>query len=336
MAKSNNPNEPLHLVKSNKNNAEAEESSSQGENSNQNCTNPVQSNLVDRNSHERTGNLHSDSTKTKLPASPPPLSGLSRYLRVYRVQLKNNFVREAVYRTNFLTAVTVDVIWIAVEFSLFAVIYSNVPTLAGWTKDQVYFFLGIFFSSDALFTVFFQRNFWTFSDLVNKGELDILLTKPIHPLFLALSRSIDLTAMFNILLGMGITFQFAHAAGFAGGWRWFLVLFWLLVGLTTALLLRFAFSVWVFWTDRSWALSRMYYQFFAFATKPDSIYPQAIRYLILTALPFAFIGSVPARALLHGLESYEYGLLLIVIFLFLVFNTTFWKLGLRRYQSASS
>ena len=32
------------------------------------------------------------------------------------------------------------------------------------------FFLGIFFASDALFTTFFQRNFWEFSDLVNKGD----------------------------------------------------------------------------------------------------------------------------------------------------------------------
>src|SRR5471030_2282818 len=104
---------------------------------------------------------------------------LSRYAEIYRVQLKNNWVREAVYRTNFLTSVAVDMIWIAVEVSLFSVIYANVPTLAGWTKPQVYFFLGIFFASDALFTTFFQRNFWMFSDLVNKGELDILLTKPV-------------------------------------------------------------------------------------------------------------------------------------------------------------
>ena len=44
------------------------------------------------------------------------------------------------------------------------------------------------------------------------------------------------------------------------------------------------------------------------ATKPDALYPKMIRYVILTALPFAFIGSVPARALLKGLAPWEYGL----------------------------
>ena len=261
---------------------------------------------------------------------------LKRYRDIYWVQIKNNWVREAVYRTNFLTAVTVDIIWIGVEVSLFTVLYANVPTLAGWTKEQVYFFLGMFFASDALFTTFFQRNFWNFSDLVNKGELDILLTKPVHPLFLALSRSINLTASFNFLLGLGIMIHFADRAHFVGGAHWLLMIFWLAVGLFTAILLRFTFSIWIFWTERSWAFSRLYYQFFSFATKPDSLYPKAIRYLILTGLPFAFIGSVPARALLYGLQPYEYFRIFFVLLFFLILNSVLWKMGLKRYQSASS
>jgi ABC-2 type transport system permease protein len=264
------------------------------------------------------------------------MRSLARYFEVFRVQLKNNWVREAVYRTNFITSVITDLIWMGVEMTLFKVIYANVPVLAGWTQPQVFFFLGIFFTSDALFTTFFQRNFWTFSDLVNKGELDILLTKPIHPLFISLTRYISLTACFNIVLGLVIASRFAGPAGFAGGWHWLLLLFWLAVGLCTALVVRFAFSIWIFWTERSWALSRLYYQFFAFATKPDTLYPRAIRYLILTGLPFAFIGSVPARALLHGLEAWEYGLIAVVLTTFFVADTVLWRAGLRRYQSASS
>lgn len=261
---------------------------------------------------------------------------LRKYARVFGVQLKNNFVREAVYRSNFLTMLCVDLVWIAVEFSLFTVIYANTDTLAGWTKEQVFFFLGIFFASDALFTTFFQKNFWNFSDLVNKGELDILLTKPISPVFLALTRWMSLTSIFNLALGIGIAVKYADASGFAGGIRWMMLPLWLLIGLISALLLRFAFSVWVFWTDRAWALSRLYYQFFHFATKPDAIFPVMIRYSIMTFLPFAFIGSVPTRALLEGLSLEEYALIAFVLTSFYFFDSYFWRRGLRRYQSASS
>ena len=223
-----------------------------------------------------------------------------------------------------------------VEISLFSVLYANTSTIGGWSREQVYFFLGVFFSSDALFTTLFQRNFWNFSDLVNKGELDILLTKPIHPLFLALSRSMNLTALFNVLLGFVISSRYATSAGFAGGCHWLEWCGWLIFGLYAALKIRFLFSIWIFWTDRSWALSRLYYQFFAFATKPDTIYPRTIRYLILTALPFGFIGSVPARALLYGLKTEEFLAALGVLMAFTAINVFLWKTGLRRYQSASS
>lgn len=260
----------------------------------------------------------------------------TQYADVYFTQLKNNFVREAVYRTNFLMALVTDLVWMAVEISLFTVIYANTPTIAGWRREETYFFLGIFFASDALFTVFFQRNFWNFSDLVNKGELDIVLTKPIHPLFIALTRWMNLTAIFNVATGLIVASYYAGAAGFEGGTRWLIVVFWLGVGCLSALVLRFAFSIWVFWTDRGWALSRMYYQFFAFATKPDLIYPKMIRYLILTALPFAFIGSVPARVALQRIDAQEILQVVGVIAAFVVFDLFWWRRGLRRYQSASS
>ncbi len=261
---------------------------------------------------------------------------LSQYVDTYKVVLKNNFVREAIYRTNFLTAVLVDAIWIAVEFALFQVIYANVDSLGGWTKPQVFFFLGIFFASDAIFGVFFASSFWRFSDLVNKAELDILLTKPVHPLFLALTRQVSFTSIFNVFLGLGIIARYAEPAGFEGGWAWLLVPLWLAVGVLVALLIRFAFSVPCFWTDRGWAFVRLYFEFFQIATKPDTIYPPLVRYTIMTFLPFAFIGSVPTRALLQGLQPLEYLQLLSVILGFWAFNWTAWRMGLRRYQSASS
>jgi ABC-2 type transport system permease protein len=259
-----------------------------------------------------------------------------RLLRILLVQVRNNLVREALYRANFIALILVDLAWFFLEYALFYVIYENTPTLAGWTREQVYFFLGVFFASDALFTTFFQRNFWSFSDLVNRGDLDFFLTRPVSPLFLILTRWYNVTGGFNVVLGVALTMRFAEPAGFPGGWAWLWLPFWLLFGLLSAVLLRFAFSVSVFWLERSWAISRLYYQFFAFATKPDAIYPPWIRYAILTALPFAFIGSVPARALLGGLQPGEGLGLVAVLLTFFLLDRALWRAGLRRYQSASS
>lgn len=263
-------------------------------------------------------------------------NAVARYAEIYWVQLKNNWVREAVYRSNFITQLFVDLIWIAVEASLFTVIYAHVPTLAGWNVHQVYFFLGMFFASDALFSTFFARNMWRFSDLVNRGELDLFLTKPANALFLILTRWISISSLLNFVFGVGIMAWFGERAGFAGGIQWLNVAFWITFGLLAQLVLRFAFSIWVFWTERSWAMTRLYYQFFAIATKPDTLYPVLMRYTLLTALPFAFIGSVPARAVLYGLSATEYVWISGSMLGLLALDWLLWRRGLRRYQSASS
>lgn len=261
---------------------------------------------------------------------------LKQHYNIFLVQLKNNWVREAVYRTNFITSFIVDFIWIIIEASLFTVIYAHTDNLGGWTVHQIYFFLGIFFASDALFSIFFMRNFWVFSDLINKGELDIVLTKPVAPLFLALTRSMSLTNVLNLALGLGVCIKYAKPAGFLGGWHWLELIAWLGVGLLTQCLVRFSFVVWTFWTERGWALSRLYYQFFSIATKPDIIYPAIVRYTLMTVLPFAFVASVPARALTQGLDRNEYVWIVVVLSTFFIFNRWAWKSGLKRYQSASS
>jgi ABC-2 type transport system permease protein len=258
------------------------------------------------------------------------------YLRIYWVAIRNNLIREAVYRVNFLTGLVIDIVWFGLEFSLFSVLYANVHTLAGWTKPQVYFFLGLFFLSDALFAMLFQRSFWSFAELVNRGELDIFLLKPVSSVFLILTRYINVSVCLNVIFGLIVMIRFADQAGFSGGWSWLWVICWAFVGLLTALLLRFAFCVVVFWTERGWSLSHLYYQFFQLATKPDTMYPVIIRNVIRTALPFAFIGSVPARALLFGISTGELLGVFAVLASFFVLDVTLWKKGLNRYQSASS
>lgn len=264
------------------------------------------------------------------------LSSIRKHFLIFGIQLKNNWVREAIYRTNFLTSGLIDLIWMVVEASLFTAIYTHVPVLAGWTKPQVFFFLGVFFAADALFTTFCSRNFWMFPDLVTRGELDIILTKPANTFILAMTRAMSLTTLFNIVLGFIVMARYGTEAGFTGGAKWLLVLFWILIGFATQVLIRFAFCVWVFWTDRGFSLAMLYYKLFTLATKPDGLYPTALRYTILTVLPFGFIGSVPARALMQGLRPVEYATVAAVLIGFSTMNFILWKEGLKRYQSASS
>lgn len=261
---------------------------------------------------------------------------MNQYWDVFKTTLKINLVREFIYRANTFALTIADLVWVVVEYAFFEVIYSNTQQINGWTKEQVFFFLGIFISSDALFTTFFQRAFWMFPNLVNQGDLDILLTKPINTAFLATFRDINFSQFINLFLGFYIIHHYGPIAGFPGGIYWLGILFWIFIGLITQYLVRFFFVIWVFWFERGITVSMLYYQFYALANKPDGIYPQAIRYLIKTLLPFAFMGSVPAEVLTGRGTTAYYGLVFIVLGAYSGLVYFLWKRGLRRYQSASS
>ena len=265
---------------------------------------------------------------------------MRRHLAVLARLIRNNFTGQALFRANFFTSVGVDIIWMGIEFALFAIIYSHVPTLGGaglhWTQNQVFFFLGLFFTVDSLYTALFQRAFWRFSDLVQKGDLDTLLLRPVNTVFLALTRAISPSDSLNALLGLSIMAHYSTSAGFAGGILWLKVLAWVLVGLLTMVLTRFLFSVFVFWTERNWMLQTIYYHFFQLGQRPDTLFPKALRYFLMTVIPVAFVASVPSRELFGQIGSLEWLCLAGSITGLWILDFFLWRAGLRRYQSASS
>jgi len=261
---------------------------------------------------------------------------IKTYWDVFKTIVKNNFVREFIYRSNTIAMTFADMIWVFVEYAFFEVIYSNIQSINGWNREQTFFFLGIFISSDALFTTLFQRSFWAFPTVINQGELDALLTKPVSSIFLASLKEINFTQILNLFLGFWIIHHYGAQAGFGGGIAWLGVLAWITVGLITQYLIRLFFVIWSFWLERGMTVSRLYYQFYALANKPEGLYPKVIRYAIKTALPFAFLGSVPARALIGRLPAREYALVFVVLVGYAGACSLLWKRGLRRYQSASS
>ena len=76
-----------------------------------------------------------------------------------------------------------------------------------------------------------------------------------------------------------------------------------------------------------------------FSMRPDSIYRGFIRKVLFTILPMALVASVPSRLLLYGLTSQNQKYLIIqilIVSILLVLTRLFWKIGLKRYESAQS
>lgn len=261
---------------------------------------------------------------------------LYKYIDIYKTQIRNNIIRETLFRSNLIASIMIDFIWLSIEFILFEVIYGHVTHLGSWTKYEAFFLLGFFFCADSIYVMLFQYNFWRFGTLVTKGELDTVLTKPVNPLFLILSRWIHIPALLNITFGLCIMAYYSQHVGFNWVERGPVLVFWMVISVVIQILMRFLFSVSVFWTDSNGSIARLYYTFYAFSTKPHQILQKYLQKILLTVLPFALIASVPTSHLLKVHDTFKLYYLFYIFGFYFVLNRFLWKAGLRRYQSASS
>ena len=262
---------------------------------------------------------------------------MSRYLRIWLAYLKASWMADIEYRANITVRILGEISWYATQLSVFEVLYLHTESISGWDKHATRVFMGTLFFVDNLYMLVFHENLENLNGLVRKGDLDLYLVKPISSQFLVSCRKISLPYLINLLM-IFVYLAWAaprlpHPPGWAelGGY-----LFLILCGLITYYSLRFMFGTLAFFLQDAGNVQFIWHQLFRLATRPDPIYPGALRLLVLTFFPVAFMASVPARALVEGVSPrlLIVAPLLSVSLLFL--SHWFWERALRQYASASS
>lgn len=264
------------------------------------------------------------------------LSNLRKYGRLFLAFLRASFQADIEYRVNFATRILTDILWYIAQIVTIEAIFLYTTRFGDWNLPQVRVFLGLLFVVDALYMILFSDNFDRLSDKVRKGDLDLLLTKPVNSQFILSLQKMG-TAMFgNLLLGLlWLVWALAKLPDF----NWARVLWLMLLipcGLTALYGVRFMLSTTALIFTRSENLQYLWYQVYRLGMRPDSIYAMWLKYIIMTILPVALIASVPSRFLL---EAPDFGLLCVSVgtsVTFLYLSHRFWNYALKFYSSASS
>ena len=106
-----------------------------------------------------------------------------RYLRLYLYFLRFSISRAAEFRVDFYFRVVMDVVYYAVNLAFFGIIYTQTAVVGGWTLDQAYVFVAGFLFVDAVNMTVVANNMWVLPQLINKGDLDYYLVRPVSSLF---------------------------------------------------------------------------------------------------------------------------------------------------------
>jgi len=241
------------------------------------------------------------------------------------------------YRMNIVVKILTDIVWYAAQLSVFEVLFRHTHQIAGWDLNAMRVFMGMLFVVDGLWMVLFSENLDRMSDRVRKGELDLLLVKPVNAQFILCLQKMNTAYVGNVCLAIGwLVYALSRLPGEFSWGR----LFVLLVSVPCSLLItygiRFFFTCLSLIFTRAEAINYLWYSFYRLGTRPDAIYPRWIRYALLSILPLAFLASVPARLILQSPDWALLAACIAMAVLSVYASTLFWKYAIRFYSSASS
>ncbi len=260
-----------------------------------------------------------------------------RYLRLWVSFLKASWMADMEYRLNLVVRIFGEVVWYATQLSVFEVLYTHTDQINGWSIHGMRVFMASLFLVDNFYMILFHENLEYMWSLVRKGDLDLYLTKPVNAQFMVSFRKVSATYLINLVMVLGYLYwavsRLEHSVSLL---QVCVYMFLLLCGLGIYYSLRFLFACLLIILQDASNIQFLWYQLFRLAQRPDPIYPPVLRWLVLTAFPVGFLASVPARALVEGVNS---GLLVAAMMLslgLLFFSHWSWERALRKYSSASS
>lgn len=261
---------------------------------------------------------------------------LKKYAGLYWAFFRASLTADMEFRANFTTRIVTDIFWYAAQIMAFEVLFAYTDELGGWSRQEMRVFLGVLFVVDAIFMTVFSNNLDFFSDLVRKGNLDLLLTKPVNSQFMISCQRASTAHLGNLLMAIAwLGWSLYHFAGLEP-WR----LLWLVVAIPSGLMifysLRFFFSACALIFTRADSVQYLWYSLYKLGMRPDTIYAPWLKYLVLSAIPVGLIASVPARLVLGSAAPWIAVWMVVASVGSVWLTSVFWKYALRQYASASS
>lgn len=260
-----------------------------------------------------------------------------RYLRLYAYFLRFSFSRAMEFRLDFFFRIGMDLIWNAMHITFFTVLFLHTGMLGGWNLDQVLIFAGGLFVSDGVNMTVFSNNMWMLPILVNRGDLDYHLVRPVSSLFFVSLRDFAANSFVNLLIACGIlAWALARYPEPLPAGRVVVFLGFLLAGVGLQYCIGMIFTIPVFWLHSQHGLRETYWALSTTINKPHGIYTGWARRILVSVLPFTFIVSYPVAFLLEGPSTKLLVHGACVVGGAFALMLALWRVALRSYASASS
>jgi ABC-2 type transport system permease protein len=262
-----------------------------------------------------------------------------RYLRLLACFVRASLQEALAYRANFWIQLMYVLLNLATGVLALAVLFGQVQAVRGWTLPATLALLGVYLTVGALRALFMgpsldalagmQGELWT-------GRFDFTLLRPVNTQFMASCRIWRPFALLDLLLGFTVlvvaVVQLGQALTVA---RLAAFLVALGAGMTILYAILLAVSALAFWSPGA-LYTWIFNDIFQMARYPVGLYPGWLRLLLTWVVPVGVITTVPAQALTGAVSGWMLAGSVALAGVLVLAASALFRLGLRRYASASS
>lgn len=259
------------------------------------------------------------------------------YLKLISVFAKYSLMSALEYRINFVAGVTAETGWMIIKLLYVAIIYKAGTNIGILTPDHILLFVGTYVLMTGVYMLYWG-NFISLPGMVQQGELDLYIVKPVSLQFLVTMRKLDFAYLLpDLAVGIGMIVIGWHRAGLRVGVIPITgFLFYLACGclLTYSLfLLPYILSFWIISVGGIADISNALWDF---NNMPSLIYGKWFRRIGTYILPVFVITNFPGLFLMGELSPWACVWGAFAPVLFFILSRILWEFSLKRYSSASS
>jgi ABC-2 type transport system permease protein len=262
---------------------------------------------------------------------------LSRYLTLFRVQLRTSVAQAMAYRANFFIEGFMAIVWVAIVLLPLLVVFDQRQTVAGWDRPSALIVIAYFMAVKAVMEGWVSPSLVSLIERIRTGAFDYVLLKPVDAQFMASSSKYEPWNIFDLLGAIAIAvYAFVERGHGPSAGSIALGLVMLVAGVLAMYSLWIVCAAAAFWVVRLDNLVYLLNAVFDTARWPIHVLRGAWRFVFTFVVPIAVMTTFPAMALLGRLDGETVIAVLGGTAVMLVIARLVWVAAIRNYTSASS
>ena len=262
---------------------------------------------------------------------------MTRYLKLFVVQVRVSVMTSMQYRSDFIVEGLMSLYWIAWNLLPLTILYADRKAVAGWDYGSALVVIGWFMILRAIAEGIITSSLVETVERIRSGAFDYVLLKPADAQFLVSTSRLSPWRVVDLLGGVAVVVYAFTVLGRAPGAGDVAAGLALLVAGAAAM-----YSLWLmaaaasFWVVRMDNLTYLLGAIFDTARWPVQIFRGALRLVFTFVIPLAIMTTYPAMAILGRLDLATALGCLGGCLVLLGVSRAIWQIAIRSYTSASS